>query len=121
MNIAYSQIDAKYREAVDHEAGHHIEKLTRLLKSYAPDSAQLHGSFEKSAHRVEFTFLLNLTLPTGSLHATGVGSDVRASLKAAFKEIEAQVKKHQQKLRKDYVWKRKRIRVLKPGEMPIAD
>jgi len=33
---------------------------------------------------------------------------VRTSCKKAFSDLEAQVKKHQEKLRKDYEWKRKR-------------
>lgn len=64
----------------------------------------------------------NRLLPTGTLHATGAGPDPRASTKAAFAEIEQQVKKHQEKLRKDYMWKRKRGRAApKLGEVPSAD
>jgi hypothetical protein len=37
-----------------------------------------------------------------------VGATVRTSCKKAFSELEAQVKKHQAKLRKDYEWRRKR-------------
>jgi hypothetical protein len=37
---------------------------------------------------------------------------MRTSCKQAFSELEAQVKKHQAKLRKDYEWKRKRTRVV---------
>jgi ribosome-associated translation inhibitor RaiA len=49
-----------------------------------------------------------------------VGADVRKSVKAAFAEIEAQVKKHQEKLRKDYTWKRKRPRVIpQPDEAAL--
>jgi ribosome-associated translation inhibitor RaiA len=57
------------------------------------------------------------------MHATGVGDDVRASAKNAFAEIERQVKKHQEKLRKDYMWKRKRPRaaIPEPSEAPSAD
>jgi len=49
-------------------------------------------------------------LPTGSLHATGAGKNVRASCKMAFSDLETQLKKHQSLLRKDYQWKRKRPR-----------
>ena len=35
---------------------------------------------------------------------------MRACVKAAFAEIEAQIKKHMALLRKDYEWKRKRQR-----------
>jgi ribosomal subunit interface protein len=109
MKISYSHVHDEIHREIDDEAKSHLEKLERLLKRYDPDLVQLHGSLEKQAHKddLKFSLSLNLTLPTGTLHATGEGSDVRASAKAAFAEIEAQVKKHQQKLRKGYVWKRK--------------
>src|ERR1700723_1418786 len=122
MKIAYSQIEAGARESIEKECAHHIEKLNRLLERYDPDLVQLHCTLEKTPRRIEFGFSLQLTLPTGSLKATGRGSDARAGAKIAFAEIETQVKKHQQKLRKDYVWKRKRSRgALKPGELTTAD
>ncbi|MGC1661518.1 MAG: HPF/RaiA family ribosome-associated protein [Candidatus Acidiferrales bacterium] len=110
MKISYSHVHGDFREYIEEEARHHIEKLNRILKRYSPDLVQLHGVLEKQARRNEFSFSLNLTLPTGILHATGIGSDVRASVKEAFADVEHQVKKHQEKLRKDYVWKRKRGR-----------
>ncbi|MGA8145605.1 MAG: HPF/RaiA family ribosome-associated protein [Candidatus Acidiferrales bacterium] len=108
MKIFYSNIEPEHRKAIDNEAAHHIEKLKRLLKRYDPDLIELQWSIEKTPRKTEYTFSVDLRLPTGSLHASGVGGEVRASGKAAFAEIEAQVKKHQEKLRKDYLWKRKR-------------
>jgi ribosomal subunit interface protein len=117
MKITYSHIEPEFRQAVERESQRHIEKLNRLLKRYAPDLVVLHGSLEKTPRKTEYTFSVNLTLPTGTLHASAAGADVRASAKAAFAELESQVKKHQEKLRKDYVWKRKRARtVSKKGE-----
>ena len=100
-----------------------MKKLNRLLQRYSPDLVHLHSSVEKTPRRTEYGLSLNLTLPTGTLHATGMlAKDVRTSAKAAFAEIEVQVKKHQQKLRKDYVWKRKRGPGLpKMGEALAAD
>jgi ribosomal subunit interface protein len=122
MKITYSQIAVESRPAVESEFERHQPKLNRLLKHYEPDLVELHGSLEKIARRNEFDLSLNLKLPTGTLHATGVGSDIASSTKAAFSELESQVKKHQQKLRKDYVWKRKRGRgVPKLGEVGSAD
>jgi ribosomal subunit interface protein len=123
MKITYSHIEPEFRETIEHETARHAEKLNRLLKRYAPDLVLLHGSLEKTPRKIEFSFSLNLTLPTGTMHATGVGNDVRASAKNAFAEIERQVKKHQEKLRKDYVWKRKRPRaaIPEPSEAPSAD
>src|SRR5271156_7206755 len=123
MKITYSHIEAEFREEIEKEARHHVEKLNRLLKRYAPDLVVLHGSLEKTPRKTQYSFSANLTLPTGTMHATGVGDDVRASAKNAFAEIERQVKKHQEKLRKDYVWKRKRPRaaIPEPREAHSAD
>jgi ribosomal subunit interface protein len=123
MKITYSSIEPEFRETIEHETARHSEKLNRLLKRYAPDLVLLHGSLEKTPRKIEFSYSLNLTLPTGTMHATGVGDDVRASAKNAFAEIERQVKKHQEKLRKDYMWKRKRPRaaIPEPREAHSAD
>ena len=122
MKISYSHIEAEARKPVETECERHLEKLNRLLKHYDSDSVQLHCSLEKTPRRTEFSISLNLTLPTGALQATGRGATVRTGAKAAFAEIEAQLKKHQARLRKDYTWKRKRLRgALKPGEVVSAD
>ena len=122
MKITYSHVEAGFRASIEKECANHIEKLRRLLKRYAPDSVQLHSTIEKTPRKTEYSLSLSLTLPTGSLYATGSGPDVPTSARAAFAEIESQVKKHQEKLRKDYVWKRKRPRTgLRPGETTAAD
>ena len=122
MKITYTHIEAEVRVTITQEFERHIEKLNKLLARYAPDLVQLHASVEKIPHKPRSSFSLHLTLPTGTLHASGEGSDVRAGAKIAFSEIETQVKKHQQKLRKDYVWKRKgRVAPLKLSEMPSSD
>ena len=110
MKIFYSNIEPEHRKTVETEAAHHIEKLKRLLKRYDPDLVELHFSIEKTPRKIEYVFSVNLRLPTGNLHASAAGGHVRMSAKAAFAELEGQVKKHQEKLRKDYLWKRKRGR-----------
>jgi len=122
MKITYTHIEAEVRESISQEFERHIDKLNRLLVRYAPDLVQLHACVEKVPHKPKSSFSLNLTLPTGTLHASGEGSDVRAGAKIAFAEIETQVKKHQEKLRKDYVWKRKgRLAPLKLSEVPLNE
>jgi len=123
MKITYSHIEPELREAIEHETAHRTEKLNRLLKHYPEDSVLLHGSLEENPHEHQYSYSLNLTTPTGTLHATGMGADARAAAKAAFAEIERQLKKHQEKLRKDYLWKRKRPRsaTLLTREVPSAD
>ena len=86
------------------------DKLERLLKAYDPDLVQLHGVCSQNPHKEEHSFSLNLSLPTGTLHAIGTAEKVRSCCKQAFSEIETQVKKHQSLLRHDHEWKRKRIR-----------
>ncbi len=102
-------------QAVEEEIARNAPKIEKLLKRYAPDVAKLHASFSQVPRKVEFEVALNLSLPLGKLHATGKGIHVRASVKQAFGELEEQLKKHQQKLRKDYEWKRKR-----PLKQPAA-
>jgi ribosomal subunit interface protein len=122
MKVTYSHIEPEFQVAIEHETERHAEKLNRLLKHYSADVVNLHGSLEKTPRKTEFNFSVNLNMPTGSLHATGVGADALGSAKAAFAELEKQVKKHQAKLRKDYVWKRKRaIGVPTPHEAPSSD
>ena len=108
ITLNYKHVDL--HAPVEKEVARHLHKLGKLLKSYSPDLVQLHGAFEKHLRWSEFSFSLNLSLPTGTLHATGSGRDTRGSLKQAFADLEHQVKKHQAKLRKDYEWKRKRPR-----------
>src|SRR5260370_16966794 len=107
--------DGRAQERGEKQNQRHIQKLSRLLKSYEPDLVQLHGVFSKNPHNQEHSFSLNLSLPTGTLHATGIGDNVRASCKKAFTELEVQVKKHQSRLRKDYECKPK-----PPRPPPIA-
>ncbi len=110
MKISISYKHLELREPVEAQAIRYLAKLGKLLRSYSPDLVQLHGGFEKLPRKEEFYFSLNLSLPTGVLHATGFGADVRSSVRQAFVELEGQVKKHQSRLRKDYEWKRKRHR-----------
>jgi ribosome-associated translation inhibitor RaiA len=106
VSISYKHVEA--HEDAEREASRSLKKLARLLKSYEPDLVQLHGVLSKNRHNGEHSFSVNLSLPTGTLHAAGSGANVRASCKQAFSELEVQVKKHQSLLRRDYQWKRKR-------------
>src|SRR5690348_10591220 len=86
LSISYKHVDA--HETVEQQSERHIAKLARLLKSYEPDLVQLHGVFSKNSHSQEHSFSLNLSLPTGTLHATGIADTMRASCKKAFTELE---------------------------------
>ena len=107
-SISYRNIEAP--QAVEEALNRHLAKIQKLLKSYEPDLVQFHGGFDTHPHRAEYTFSVNLSLPTGTLHATGAGRNPRAGARKAMVELEKQIKKHQSLLRKDYEWKRKRGR-----------
>jgi len=108
MKLTIRNAHEEWREPVEKETRRQIAKLEKLLKRYAPDLVQLHVGIEKLPRKESYTFSVNLSLPTGALHATGTGADVVASIKAAFAELDSQTKKHKALLRKDYEWKRKR-------------
>ncbi len=106
LSLSYKNVDL--REPIESEVTRHLEKLGKLLKTYAPDLVQVHASIEKHPRKVLYAFSLNLSLPTGSLHASGDGPDIRQSVRDAFVDLSSQLKKHQAKVRRDYQWKRKR-------------
>ncbi len=108
ITLNYKHVDS--RAPVEKEVARHSGKIGRLLKSYAPDLVKLHGSFSRHPRKAQFDFYLNLNLPTGTLQATGEGGNIPLSVKHAFAELEDQIKRHQERLRKDYEWKRKRPR-----------
>lgn len=121
MKISYSHVHSDLRKEIEEESQHHVEKLNRLLKRYSPDLVQLHGTLGRTPRTADYEYSVNITLPSGTLHATGTATELRSAVKAAFAEIEIQVKKHQQKLRKDYMWKRKRGAPLRPHQLAPAE
>jgi ribosome-associated translation inhibitor RaiA len=108
MKLSVSFKDLENHQSVEKEMQHAVNKLNILLKSYSPDLVQLHAVFAKLPRKDEHTLALNLTLPTGTLHATASCEHLLACCRKAFHELQSQVKKHQSLLRKDYEWKRKR-------------
>jgi len=106
VSINYKHVES--HKPVEAEVARRVSKLEKLLQSYSPDLVQLHGVFSKTPRTEENCCSLNLALPSGVLHTTGTGASARTSCKKAFSDLEAQVKKHQAKLRKDYEWRRKR-------------
>jgi len=108
MNVSISYKHVVEERPVAIEVTRRLDKLNRLLKSYEPDMIQLKGVFSRNHRTDEQSCALTLSLPSGTLHATGNGKNVLAGCKKAFSEIESQVKKHQSRLRREHEWKRKR-------------
>lgn len=120
MKISFNYKQADLREETEKEVDVHAKRLEKFLKRFAPDLVQLHGAFERVPHKNSVALFLNLSLPTGNLHATGEASDAAGSVRVAFAEVLAQLKKHMGKLRKDYEWKRKRSRRLPAADGGVA-
>ncbi|MGC1104948.1 MAG: HPF/RaiA family ribosome-associated protein [Candidatus Acidiferrales bacterium] len=112
MKTSFSYKQVELREQMEKEVNINAKRLEKFLKRFAPDLVQLHGAFERIPRKNSFALSLNLSLPTGTLHATGEADDAAGSVRAAFAEVLTQLKKHMSKLRKDYEWKRKRTRRL---------
>ena len=91
VSISYKHVDSL--QAVESEVSRRLDKLGRLLKSYSPDLVQIKGVFSKNQRTDEQSLALTLSLPTGTLHATGNGKNELAGCKKAFSEIETQIKK----------------------------
>jgi len=111
MKVAINYKDVENHRPAEKEVARFAGKLSRLLKSYDPDLVQLRGAFTQNPRNGAYTFSATMVLPSETLHATGTSPHVRACCKEAFGELEAQLKKHKARLRKDYEWKRKRARV----------
>src|SRR5580692_11082939 len=94
MKLIIRHKNEEWREPIETETTRHVLKMQRLLKSYSPDLVRLHGDVEKLPRKESYLFSLNLRLPTGTMYATGEGAEVRSSVKTAFCELEAQIKKH---------------------------
>lgn len=107
MKIAISYKNVETPGTVEPAVERHLEKIGVLLKTYEPDLVLLHGSFEKHPRRTSYAFDVSVSLPSGTLHATGEAPDPATSARKGFAELESQIKKHQSRLRKEHDWKRK--------------
>src|SRR5579883_2462874 len=83
---------AEGHQPVETEVQRQLIKMEKLLKSYKKDMPQLHVACEKNGRGAEYSFSLNLWLPTGTLHAVGAAATVRAGCKKAFGELERQLR-----------------------------
>ena len=108
MNLTLSYRNVEKSAAIEELVDRHLNKLSKLLKTYAPELVHLHGTFDKNPHKPEYYLSLNLALPSGQIHCTGEGSSLPVAVRNAFAELRRQFKKHMEKLRGDYEWKRKR-------------
>lgn len=95
------------------------EKVSKLLKHFAPDLIHLHGVLEYHTSREIPTCSLNLSLPSAVLHASETGDSILSALQDCFKELIRQVGKHKDRLRREGSWHRHtapKLRTAKAGK-----
>ena len=117
MNLAVQYKCDDFRPQIERDMTRYSAKLERRLGRYNSDSLTLHACYDKHARKRTYMVVLNLKIPGATLHASAGNTEARFALRRAFDELEMQVSKHQRLLRKDYEWKRKRLRKLVPAEV----
>lgn len=111
MKISLSYRGLATHDGVERLFTHYCGKMEKFLTAYEPDLVQCHGAMEFSRKKNHYGLSLNLTLPTATLHALASAKDVTSTVQEAFTELECQLKKHNEKLRRAHEWKRKRDRL----------
>ena len=88
-----------------------LRRLERLVTRYSDDQVELAVTVYHLPHRTDpWETRLTLRLPTGTLASEEAAETARASLDVAFDELIRELKKHREKVRKDYLYRRKRRR-----------
>lgn len=94
------------------------KKIEGLLVRYSPDLVHFHGLIEFTAAHQGPACSLNLRLPTGQLHARQEGKTALAALKACFRNLIEQIKKHKESLRGEGTWRRQRTKAASQAQQP---
>lgn len=110
MHITAQFRSDEFRPLVEQDLHRYANKLARWLKHYNEDLVSLHLVYEKHPRKTEYTVSLNLKLPSTDIPVRTSHADARFAVRQAFDELEEQIKRHQSRLRRDYLWKRKRSR-----------
>jgi ribosome-associated translation inhibitor RaiA len=110
MNLSVQYKCDDFRPQIEQDIARYAGKMDRWLERYDPDAISLHACYEKNSRKHTYIVTLNLKLPSATLHASASNNEARFALRRAFDEMELQVNKRQRLSRKDYEWKRKRLR-----------
>ncbi|HEV2389076.1 MAG TPA: HPF/RaiA family ribosome-associated protein [Candidatus Acidoferrales bacterium] len=110
MNVTVQYKCNEFRPQIEEDLARCGAKLERWLERYDSDLVSLHACYDKHPRKRSYAVTLNLNLAGVTLHASASHAEARFALRRAFDEIELQISKHQSRSRKDYEWKRKRLR-----------
>ena len=114
MQVHFSYHNVPRTAQMDKVIQSHIQKLDKLLTHFAPDLVHLHGTLESNGAHQNTTCSLNLSLPTGQLHARQNDGNLLKDLQACFSNLTDQIKKHKDGLRREESWRRERIKRAAP-------
>ena len=76
-----------------------IDKLHRLIPTFADDLVSLQATLEKNLKRGDHSTSLSLHFPQYTLHAEEQSRDLQGAVRAAFDELIRQVDRFKDKLR----------------------
>ena len=110
MQVHFSYHNVPRTPQMDKVIQTQIQKLEKLLVRFAPDLVHLHGTLESNGAHQNLVCSLNLSLPTGQLHARQEGSNLLTDLQTCFNHLVEQLKKHKQALRREEAWHRGRAK-----------
>lgn len=110
MNVTVQYKCGDFRPQIERGITQYSSKLEKWLGRYDSDVVTLHACYDKHARKKIYTVILNLKIPGATLHASAGNAEARFALSRAFDELEIQVSKHLRLARRDYEWKRKRLR-----------
>jgi ribosomal subunit interface protein len=79
-----------------------IDKLDRLIPTFADDLVSLQATLEKNVKRGDYSTSLSLHFPQHTLHAEEQSRDLKGSIRAAFDELIRQVDRFKSKLRGEH-------------------
>ncbi len=121
MNIHFSYKNCEQTPDVEKIIERHMERLRKLLRHYSPDLVHLHACLQFHSPKEGFRASLNLRLPTGQIHASDGNRTCAAGLRAAFDELERQLQKHKEQVRREETWKRRRPRNFRGPEIAASE
>jgi ribosomal subunit interface protein len=106
MQVHFSYHNVPRTPQLDDVVQKNLKKLEKLLTHFSPDLVHLHGTLEANAAHKNSACSLNLSLPTGQIHARERNGVLLKDLQACFNELVAQLKKHKATLRREDEWGR---------------
>lgn len=93
---------------IDKEIQHWIAKIEKRLQVFRPELVHLKGLVEQNSPREGTVVSLNLRLPSGQMAAQESAPNATAAIKAAFNDLQEQIRKHKELLRNTHSWRRHR-------------